>query len=146
MVSQLVTGWSVVGGLIEDVGCRGLQDQLGGGAAAIEKAAGGDAEKAQKAIAEGSQATAQALWYLAEYQFAAFEKIGFPEIKGKADMAKVNEWAQGPFVKWIEELYNRAVTGGCVSVPLQYFPTNPTNRQQMAAFLVKTFGLLLYGP
>jgi tetratricopeptide (TPR) repeat protein len=76
---------------------------LGGGAANIEKAAGGDAEKAGKAVAEGSQATAQALWYLAEYQFAAFEKITFPEIKGKADMKKVNEWAQGPFVKWIEE-------------------------------------------
>jgi len=51
-----------------------------------------------------------------------------------------------PFVGWIEELYNRQVTGGCVAVPLQYCPTNPTNRQQMAAFLVKTFGLLLYGP
>jgi len=51
-----------------------------------------------------------------------------------------------PFVGWIEELYNRQVTGGCVAVPLQYCPGNPTNRQQMAAFLVKTFGLLLYGP
>lgn len=51
-----------------------------------------------------------------------------------------------PFVKWIEELYARQVTGGCVANPLQYCPTNPTNRQQMAAFLVKTFGLLLYGP
>jgi hypothetical protein len=50
------------------------------------------------------------------------------------------------FVGWIEELYNRQVTGGCFAVPLQYCPTNPTNRQQMAAFLVKTFGLLLYGP
>ncbi len=51
-----------------------------------------------------------------------------------------------PFVKWIEELYARQVTGGCVVSPLQYCPANPTNRQQMAAFLVKTFGLLLYGP
>ncbi len=51
-----------------------------------------------------------------------------------------------PFVKWIEELYARGVTGGCVPNPLQYCPGNPTNRQQMAAFLVKTFGLLLYGP
>ena len=51
-----------------------------------------------------------------------------------------------PFRPWIEELYNRQVTGGCVVVPLQYCPGNPTNRQQMAAFLVKTFGLLLYGP
>lgn len=51
-----------------------------------------------------------------------------------------------PFAAWIEELYARQVTGGCVANPLQYCPTNPTNRQQMAAFLVKTFGLLLYGP
>ncbi len=50
------------------------------------------------------------------------------------------------FSDFIEELYNRQITGGCVAVPLQYCPTNPTNRQQMAAFLVKTFGLLLYGP
>jgi tetratricopeptide (TPR) repeat protein len=75
----------------------------GGGAAAIEKTAGGDADKAQKAVAEGSQAVAQALWYLAEIEFAKFTKIAFPEIKGKPDMKKVNEWAQGPFVKWIEE-------------------------------------------
>jgi hypothetical protein len=51
-----------------------------------------------------------------------------------------------PFARWIEELYNRQVTGGCVPSPLQYCPLNQTNRQQMAAFLVKTFGLLLYGP
>jgi tetratricopeptide (TPR) repeat protein len=74
-----------------------------GGPAAIEKAAGGDAEKSTKMVAEGSQAVAQALWYLAELEFAKFTKIAFPEIKGKPDMKKVNEWAQGPFVKWIEE-------------------------------------------
>jgi hypothetical protein len=51
-----------------------------------------------------------------------------------------------PFAPWAEDLYSRQVTGGCVAVPLQYCPLNPTNRQQMAAFLVKTFGLLLYGP
>jgi len=51
-----------------------------------------------------------------------------------------------PFVGFIEELYNRLVTGGCDTNPLRYCPTNPTNRQQMAAFLVKTFGLQLYGP
>jgi hypothetical protein len=51
-----------------------------------------------------------------------------------------------PFAAWAEELYNRQITGGCVASPLQYCPTNPTKRQQMAAFLVKTFGLLLYGP
>ncbi len=51
-----------------------------------------------------------------------------------------------PFRTWIEELYNRGVTGGCATMPLRYCPGNPTNRQQMAAFLVNTFGLQLYGP
>jgi len=49
------------------------------------------------------------------------------------------------FSDWIEELYNRQITGGCSTAPLQYCPTNPNNRGQMAVFLVKTFGLLLYG-
>ena len=49
------------------------------------------------------------------------------------------------FSDWIEELYNRAITGGCSAVPLNYCPTNPNNRGQMAVFLTKTFGLVLYG-
>jgi tetratricopeptide (TPR) repeat protein len=69
----------------------------------IEKVAAGDQEKAAKWVAEGSQAVAQALFYLAEAQFTAFTKIKFPELKGARDMAAVNKWAQGSFVKWIEE-------------------------------------------
>jgi len=49
------------------------------------------------------------------------------------------------FSDWIEELYDRGITGGCSVVPLEYCPTNPNNRGQMAVFLVKTFGLVLYG-
>ena len=37
------------------------------------------------------------------------------------------------------------ITGGCSVAPLEYCPTNPNNRGQMAVFLVKTFGLVLYG-
>jgi hypothetical protein len=51
-----------------------------------------------------------------------------------------------PFVAWVEELYNRQITGGCVLVPLQYCPANPVTRGQMSAFLTKTFLLALYGP
>jgi hypothetical protein len=51
-----------------------------------------------------------------------------------------------PFAPWIEDLYNRAITGGCSVSPLLYCPTNAVTRGQMAPFLVKTFGLLLYGP
>jgi hypothetical protein len=49
------------------------------------------------------------------------------------------------FSDWIEELYNRGITGGCSVTPLLYCPTNLNNRGQMAVFLVKTFGLVLYG-
>ncbi len=46
----------------------------------------------------------------------------------------------------IEALYNQGITGGCqVNPVLLYCPTNPNLRQQMAVFLVKTFGLQLYG-
>jgi len=49
------------------------------------------------------------------------------------------------FSDWIEELASRGITGGCNLAPPLYCPTNPNNRGQMAAFLVKTFGLALYG-
>ena len=49
------------------------------------------------------------------------------------------------FSDWIEELFNRSITGGCSMVPPLYCPTDPNNRGQMAVFLVKTFGLVLYG-
>jgi hypothetical protein len=45
----------------------------------------------------------------------------------------------------IEDLFNRGITGGCQATPLLYCPANPNLRQQMAVFLVKTFGLQLYG-
>ena len=42
---------------------------------------------------------------------------------------------------WIEDLYGRAITGGCSSSPLLYCPGNPNTRGQMAVFLTKTFDL-----
>jgi hypothetical protein len=48
------------------------------------------------------------------------------------------------FADWIEDLANQGITGGCGGG--NYCPTNPNTRGQMAVFLVKTFGLLLYGP
>jgi hypothetical protein len=49
------------------------------------------------------------------------------------------------FSDWIEELAGRGITVGCSAAPPLYCPTNPNNRGQMAVFLVKTFGLVLYG-
>ncbi len=54
------------------------------------------------------------------------------------------------FRPFIEDLYNRGVTGGCAGgpppAPISYCPANPVTRGQMAVFLTKTFGLVLYGP
>ena len=54
------------------------------------------------------------------------------------------------FRPFIEDLYNRGITGGCSGgpppAPISYCPDNSVTRGQMAPFLVKTFELLLYGP
>ena len=52
------------------------------------------------------------------------------------------------FGDWIEELYNRGTTSGCQAPgdPLRYCPDHDVLRQEMAAFLVRTFALGLYGP
>ncbi len=42
---------------------------------------------------------------------------------------------------WIEDLFSRGITGGCLTNPLRYCPNNNNNRQQMAVFIVKAFEL-----
>ncbi len=42
---------------------------------------------------------------------------------------------------WIEDLYARNITGGCITNPLRYCPSATNVRQQMAVFLTKTFNL-----
>jgi len=48
------------------------------------------------------------------------------------------------YANWIERLAAEQITGGCGGG--DYCPGNPNTRGQMAVFLVKTFGLPLYGP
>jgi hypothetical protein len=48
------------------------------------------------------------------------------------------------FADWIEQLAAEGITAGCGGG--NYCPNDPNTRGQMAVFLVKTFGLLLYGP
>jgi hypothetical protein len=48
------------------------------------------------------------------------------------------------FANWIERLAAEGITGGCGAGI--YCPAEPNTRGQMAVFLVKTFGLNLYGP
>lgn len=45
------------------------------------------------------------------------------------------------FAPWIEELYNRAITGGCATNPLRYCPGASVLRSQMAIFMVRTFSI-----
>jgi len=49
-----------------------------------------------------------------------------------------------PFADWIEELAAEGITAGCGAG--NYCPDAPNTRGQMAVFLTRTFGLLLYGP
>jgi hypothetical protein len=51
-----------------------------------------------------------------------------------------------PAASYVEDLYSRGIAAGCSASPLLYCPADATKRKQMAAFLVKTFGLQLYGP
>jgi hypothetical protein len=48
------------------------------------------------------------------------------------------------FCRWIEELANRGVVGGCGGG--NYCPTGTVTRDQMGVFISLTFGLNLYGP
>ena len=50
-----------------------------------------------------------------------------------------------PFAPYIEYLTIQ-IAAGCSASPPLYCPTDSTKRKQMAVFLVKTFGLELYGP
>jgi streptogramin lyase len=49
-----------------------------------------------------------------------------------------------PFADWVERLAAEGITGGCGGG--NYCPDSPNTRGQMAVFLVKAFGLNLYGP
>ncbi|HEY1249857.1 MAG TPA: putative Ig domain-containing protein [Thermoanaerobaculia bacterium] len=50
--------------------------------------------------------------------------------------------AAGDFAAaWIEDLYHRGITAGCLTDPLRYCPDASVTREEMAAFLVRTFGL-----
>ena len=54
------------------------------------------------------------------------------------------------YADFIEDLFNRGITAGCTNdppfSPPVYCPTSDVLRQEMAVFLTRTFGLVLYGP
>jgi hypothetical protein len=58
--------------------------------------------------------------------------------------------ASFPYSDWIERLYAEGITSGCQVAPPgglpKYCPDSANTRGEMAVFIVRTFGLLLYGP
>ena len=54
--------------------------------------------------------------------------------------------AADPFAGWIEQLAFEGITGGCSANPRLYCPDETVTREQMAAFLVRTFALPLGRP
>jgi hypothetical protein len=51
----------------------------------------------------------------------------------------------GQYTDFIEDLKTRGITAGCHG-GVDFCPTDPVTRQEMAAFLSLTFSLVLYGP
>jgi len=51
----------------------------------------------------------------------------------------------GAFTRYVEFLFTSQIAAGCSASPPLFCPTDPTRRKQMAAFLVRTFDLHLYG-
>lgn len=52
---------------------------------------------------ETVDAVAEALFNLAESKYRAFEAIQFPRYQGGRSLERVNAWAQGEFVRWMQQ-------------------------------------------
>jgi hypothetical protein len=60
-----------------------------------------------------------------------------PSATGVFNDVPTSHWAAA----WIEQLYAEGITTGCNPALMQYCPEQPVTRAEMAAFLVRTFGL-----
>jgi len=60
-----------------------------------------------------------------------------PVATGMFADVEASHWA----APWIEQLAREGVTGGCSTSPRMYCPQSVVTREQMAVFLVRTFGL-----
>ncbi len=81
----------------------------GGAAEAI--AGISDAEEAERALwtAQAKDAASEALFFLAEYKFEEFREVDFPTYRGGRTLERVQEWAQGDFLEWVEEKAQKLV-------------------------------------
>ena len=80
-------------------------------------------------------------------QGAPGQRLRAPKLHGRLPGRALSGDSEFPFSNFVEDLSTRGITAGCqVGPPVLYCPDNPVTREQMAVFLTKTFGLVLYGP
>lgn len=60
-------------------------------------------EDKQLYLARAKDATSEALFYLAEYEYAAFRLIRFPRFRGGRSLQRVQRWAERDFAEWLNE-------------------------------------------
>ena len=54
-------------------------------------------------LVRAKDATSEALFYLAEYEYAAFRMIRFPRFHGGRSLDRVQRWAERDFAEWLTE-------------------------------------------
>ncbi|MBX3270933.1 MAG: tetratricopeptide repeat protein [Sandaracinaceae bacterium] len=52
-------------------------------------------------LVRAKDATSEALFYLAEYEYAAFRAIHFPRFNGGRNLQRVQQWAETSFSQWL---------------------------------------------
>ncbi|HJL19194.1 MAG TPA: tetratricopeptide repeat protein [Sandaracinaceae bacterium LLY-WYZ-13_1] len=60
-------------------------------------------EDRQLYLARAKDATSEALFYLAEYEYAEFRQIRFPRFRGGRSIQRVQRWAENDFAEWLQE-------------------------------------------
>ncbi|MFK7992151.1 MAG: tetratricopeptide repeat protein [Sandaracinaceae bacterium] len=54
-------------------------------------------------LVRAKDATSEALFYLAEYEYASFRAIRFPAFRGGRNLERVQRWAENDFAEWLNE-------------------------------------------
>ncbi|MFN9808886.1 MAG: tetratricopeptide repeat protein [Deltaproteobacteria bacterium] len=71
---------------------------------AINRAEGSDEDRALW-LARAREATSEALFYLAEYRFAEFRAVRFPQYRGPTTLVAVNRWSQTELFPWLQRKF-----------------------------------------
>lgn len=54
-------------------------------------------------LVRAKDATSEALFYMAEYEYEAFRQIAFPRFHGGRNLQRVQQWAENQFAAWLVE-------------------------------------------